>query len=166
MIISFTPVALQTPRIITKESDFGLESSLLPSIKIFTFSKLSLSVYVANFPYHLTVRKLWNICGKMGTLVDVYIAKRKNHLVKMFAFCRYIKVSDSKTLIDSLSDVWIGKLRLHANVARFDRNGVSKLSHAGEKDSIDLQPKKPYLVGEKANNVMTWVLIIHHLLLL
>nr|GEX54157.1 hypothetical protein [Tanacetum cinerariifolium] len=37
------------------------------------------------------------------------------------------------------------------------RNGVSKLSHAGEKDSIDLQPKKPYLAGEKANNVMTWI---------
>nr|GEX15700.1 RNA-directed DNA polymerase, eukaryota, reverse transcriptase zinc-binding domain protein [Tanacetum cinerariifolium] len=68
----------------------------------------------------------------MGTLVDVYIAKRKNHLGQMFAFCRYIKVSDSKTLIDSLSYVWIGKLRLHANVARFDRNVVSKPSHAGK----------------------------------
>ncbi|GJT25808.1 RNA-directed DNA polymerase, eukaryota [Tanacetum coccineum] len=111
-------------------------------------AKLSLSVYVANFPSHLTVRELWNICGKMGTLVDVYIAKRKNHLGKMFAFCRYIKVSDSKTLIDSLSDVWIGKLRLHANVARFDMNVVSKPSRAGEKDSIDLQPKKPYLAGK------------------
>nr|GEY27259.1 RNA-directed DNA polymerase, eukaryota [Tanacetum cinerariifolium] len=68
----------------------------------------------------------------MGTLVDVYIAKRKNHLGQMFAFCRYIKVSDSKTLIDSLSYVWIGKLSLHANVARFDRNVVSKPSHAGK----------------------------------
>nr|GEV30353.1 RNA-directed DNA polymerase, eukaryota, reverse transcriptase zinc-binding domain protein [Tanacetum cinerariifolium] len=111
-------------------------------------------VYVANLSSHLTVRELWKICGKMGTLVDVYIAKRKNHLGQMFAFCRYIKVSDSKTLIDSLSYVWIGKLRLHANVAKFDRNVVSKPSHAGEKDSIDLQPKKPYLAGEKEYNVV------------
>nr|GEU52221.1 hypothetical protein [Tanacetum cinerariifolium] len=117
-------------------------------------TKLSLSVYVANFPSHLTVRELWNICGKMGTLVDVYITKRKNHLGQMFTFCRYIKVFDSKILIDSLSDVWIGKLRLHANVARFDRNVVSKPSHAGEKDSIDLQPKNPYLASEKADNVV------------
>ncbi|GJR20985.1 RNA-directed DNA polymerase, eukaryota [Tanacetum coccineum] len=72
----------------------------------------------------------------------------------MFAFCRYINVSDSKALIDLLSDVWIRKLRLHANVARFDRNVVSKSSHVGNKDSIDLQPKKPYLTGEKTNNVV------------
>ncbi|GJZ22397.1 reverse transcriptase domain, reverse transcriptase zinc-binding domain protein [Tanacetum coccineum] len=51
----------------------------------------------------------------------------------MFAFCRYIKASNSATLIDSLSKVWIGKLRLHANVARFDRNAVGKTSHAGVK---------------------------------
>nr|GFA60366.1 reverse transcriptase domain, reverse transcriptase zinc-binding domain protein [Tanacetum cinerariifolium] len=86
--------------------------------------KISLSVYISNFPSHLTVRELWNICGKMGTLVDVYIAKRKNKLGQMFAFCHYIKVSNSKTLIDSLANTWIRKLRLHANVARFHRNTV------------------------------------------
>ncbi|GJX05605.1 hypothetical protein Tco_0191521, partial [Tanacetum coccineum] len=51
----------------------------------------------------------------------------------MFAFCRYIKVSNSKSLIDSLSNTWIGKLRLHANVARFDRKAVVKPSHVGGK---------------------------------
>ena len=51
----------------------------------------------------------------------------------MFAFCRYIKVSNSKTLIDFLSNIWIGKLRLHANVARFDRNAVVKPPHVGAK---------------------------------
>ncbi|GJZ59364.1 RNA-directed DNA polymerase, eukaryota, reverse transcriptase zinc-binding domain protein [Tanacetum coccineum] len=51
----------------------------------------------------------------------------------MFASCRYIKVLNSKTLIDSLSNVWIGKLRLHANVARFARKEEAKRSHAGAK---------------------------------
>ncbi|GKC35854.1 RNA-directed DNA polymerase, eukaryota, reverse transcriptase zinc-binding domain protein [Tanacetum coccineum] len=83
-------------------------------------------MYVSNFPSHLTIRELWNICGKFGTLVDVYIAKRKNKLGQMFAFCRYIKVANSNALIDSLSYVWIGKLRLHANVALFDRNVTMK----------------------------------------
>ena len=68
-------------------------------------AKISLSVYVSNFSSHLTERELWNICGKVGTIVDVYIAKRKNQLNQMFAFCRYIKVSNSKTLTDSLSNV-------------------------------------------------------------
>ncbi|GJU94130.1 hypothetical protein Tco_1318886 [Tanacetum coccineum] len=47
----------------------------------------------------------------------------------MFAFCRFIKVLDSDTLINSISNIWIGKLRLHANVARYARKEESKLSH-------------------------------------
>ncbi|GKF65986.1 RNA-directed DNA polymerase, eukaryota, partial [Tanacetum coccineum] len=43
-------------------------------------AKISLSVYVSNFPSHLSVRELWNICGKAGTLADVYIANHKNAL--------------------------------------------------------------------------------------
>ncbi|GKC85910.1 reverse transcriptase domain, reverse transcriptase zinc-binding domain protein [Tanacetum coccineum] len=45
----------------------------------------------------------------------------------------YIKVSNSDTFIASLSNIWIGKMRLHANVARFDRNAVRKTSHTGVK---------------------------------
>nr|GEX31729.1 hypothetical protein [Tanacetum cinerariifolium] len=68
--------------------------------------------------------------AKAGNLVDVYIAKRNNKWGQMFGFCRFIMVSNSKTVIDSLSNVWIGKLRLHANVARFDRKVAVKPSHA------------------------------------
>ncbi|GJY97792.1 RNA-directed DNA polymerase, eukaryota, reverse transcriptase zinc-binding domain protein [Tanacetum coccineum] len=84
-------------------------------------AKVSLSVYVSNFPSHLTVREIWNICSKAGTLVDVYIAKHKNSLGQMFGFCRYIKVSNHDSLINSLCKIWIGKLRLYANVARFGK---------------------------------------------
>ncbi|PWA51880.1 hypothetical protein CTI12_AA461240 [Artemisia annua] len=96
-------------------------------------AKISLSVYVSNFPSHLTVRELWNICGKVGTLVDVFIAKRKNKYGQMFAFCRYLKVPNPDVLIGSLCKIWIGKLRLYANVARFGRNEVTKPSNAGVK---------------------------------
>ncbi|GKE45129.1 RNA-directed DNA polymerase, eukaryota [Tanacetum coccineum] len=112
-------------------------------------AKLSLSVYVANFPSHLTVLELCNICGKVGTLADVYIAKRKNQLGQKFAFCHYIKVANSKTLIESLSNVWIRKLRLHANVAKFDRNVFTVPSHVGEKVGKDSQPNKTYMYGVK-----------------
>nr|GEU87648.1 RNA-directed DNA polymerase, eukaryota [Tanacetum cinerariifolium] len=84
-------------------------------------AKVSLSVYVANFPSHLTVQELWNICGKVGTLADVFIASRKNKLGQMFAFCRFIKVDNSDSLIEALANTWVGKLRLHAKVARFNR---------------------------------------------
>ncbi|PWA98179.1 hypothetical protein CTI12_AA021490 [Artemisia annua] len=93
-------------------------------------AKISLSVYVSNFPSHLTVRELWNICGKKGTIADVFIAKHRNKLGQMFGFCRFIKVSNSENLINSLNKIWIGKLRLHANLARFGRNVGKQPSQA------------------------------------
>ncbi|GJW28882.1 hypothetical protein Tco_0045757 [Tanacetum coccineum] len=53
----------------------------------------------------------------------------------MYAFCRYIKVANTETLIDALCKIWIGKLRLHAKVARFSRNDAcgsfgDKANHA------------------------------------
>nr|GEU48517.1 RNA-directed DNA polymerase, eukaryota [Tanacetum cinerariifolium] len=77
--------------------------------------------------------ELWSICGKVGTLADVYIANRKNKLGQMYAFCRCIRVSNYDTLIASLSNILIGKLHLHANVVRFDRKAVRKTSHTGVK---------------------------------
>nr|GEZ01647.1 hypothetical protein [Tanacetum cinerariifolium] len=85
------------------------------------FGDNTLSVYVSNFPLHLSVRELWNICGKKGNIVDVYIAKRKNKLGQMFVFCRYNGIDNIETLINLLNEMWIGRLRLHANIARFDR---------------------------------------------
>ncbi|GJU26203.1 RNA-directed DNA polymerase, eukaryota, reverse transcriptase zinc-binding domain protein [Tanacetum coccineum] len=95
--------------------------------------KNTIAVYVSNFPSHLTVRELWNICGKKGNIVDVYIAKHKNKLGQMFGFCRFNGIDNNETLIDSLNEVWIGRLRLHANIARFDRKEGPKPYQADEK---------------------------------
>ncbi|GJY06599.1 RNA-directed DNA polymerase, eukaryota [Tanacetum coccineum] len=120
----------------SKEPPIGVER-LKPSqtqkFNVDDLAKISLTVYVSNFPSHLTIRELRNICSKYGTIVDVYIAKRMNKLGQMFAFCRYIKVPSSNALINSMSNVWIGKMRLHANVARFDRNVAIKPVHANVK---------------------------------
>ncbi|GKE43171.1 RNA-directed DNA polymerase, eukaryota, partial [Tanacetum coccineum] len=88
-------------------------------------AKVSTSVYISNFSSHLTVRELWNICGKKGTLADVFIANHKNKMGQMFGFCRFIKVNCSNTLISSLNNIRIGKMRLHANKARFGRKSVT-----------------------------------------
>ncbi|GKC45716.1 RNA-directed DNA polymerase, eukaryota, partial [Tanacetum coccineum] len=56
-----------------------------------------------------------------GNIADVFIAKHKNKLGQMFGFCRYNGIDNTQNLIDSLNGVWIGKLRLHANIAGFDR---------------------------------------------
>ncbi|GKB13345.1 reverse transcriptase domain, reverse transcriptase zinc-binding domain protein [Tanacetum coccineum] len=73
-------------------------------------AKISLTVYVSNFPSRITQHEFWNICGKHGTLV-----------------------SDAESLISLLSKVWIGKLRLHANVARYERKVNGDSSHGVRK---------------------------------
>ncbi|PWA72841.1 hypothetical protein CTI12_AA072720 [Artemisia annua] len=85
-------------------------------------ARISLSVYVANFPSHLTIRELRNICGKAGTLVDVYIAKHKNALGQMFGFCRFIK------------------LRLYACIAKHDRKLGCKSSFTRVQNAKPVAP--------------------------
>nr|GEX22282.1 heat stress transcription factor A-4c-like [Tanacetum cinerariifolium] len=64
------------------------------------------------------IKSLWSmnnldkITEKMGNL---------SPSGQMFGFCRFNGVDNSQNLIDSLNGVWIGKLRLHANIARFDK---------------------------------------------
>ncbi|GKC07534.1 reverse transcriptase domain, reverse transcriptase zinc-binding domain protein [Tanacetum coccineum] len=96
----------------------------------------TINVYVSNFPSHLSVRELSNICGKKGTIVDVYIAKHKNKYGQMFGFCRFSGIESLENLIDSLNKVWIGKLCLHANVARFDKSKGFKPSQSQPKKSV------------------------------
>ncbi|GJZ78702.1 RNA-directed DNA polymerase, eukaryota [Tanacetum coccineum] len=64
---------------------------------------------------------------------NVFIAKHKNKLGQMFGFCRYYGIDNTQNLIDSLNGVWIGKLRLHANIARFDRKEGFRLPQANVK---------------------------------
>ncbi|GKA77848.1 reverse transcriptase domain, reverse transcriptase zinc-binding domain protein, partial [Tanacetum coccineum] len=114
-------------------------------------AKNMLTVYVSNFPSHLSVRELSNICGKKGSIVDVYIAKHKNKFGQMFGFCRFSGIDDKESLIDSLKDIWIGKLRLHANIARFVKNVRSEeLKHP--QDDVKKQYSNVPLSGGRGVN--------------
>ncbi|GKE04646.1 reverse transcriptase domain, reverse transcriptase zinc-binding domain protein [Tanacetum coccineum] len=129
-----------------------LGSPLNRNYKPIEFGKEIVSVYVSNFPSHLTVRELTNICGKMGKIANVYVSKRKNKLGQMFAFCRYNKIDNKEALIDSLNMIWIGKLRLHANIARFDRKEGVKHVHADVKRQVlyDYKPIEHSDVNSKS----------------
>ena len=65
----------------------------------------TLNVYVSNFPSHLSLRELSNICGKKGHIVDVFIAKHKNKFGQSFGFFRFNGVDNKENLIASLNKV-------------------------------------------------------------
>ncbi|GJY48713.1 RNA-directed DNA polymerase, eukaryota [Tanacetum coccineum] len=82
---------------------------------------ISKSVFVTNFPDGTSAKDLWMLCQGYGTVVDVFIPNRKSKAGKRFAFVRFIRVNNIERLIDNLCTLWIGRMHLHANVARFER---------------------------------------------
>ncbi|PWA92172.1 hypothetical protein CTI12_AA082360 [Artemisia annua] len=83
--------------------------------------QISKTIFVTNFPEHFTFRDLWRVCDEYGKVIDVYIPNRKSKAGKPFAFVRYIKVDHVDRLVENLCTVWVGRLRLHANIAWFHR---------------------------------------------
>nr|GEW45737.1 RNA-directed DNA polymerase, eukaryota [Tanacetum cinerariifolium] len=53
----------------------------------------------------------------------------RNFLGKRFGFMRFIKVLDIDRLINNLCTVWVGRKKIHANVARFQREQRHKQSN-------------------------------------
>nr|GEV09854.1 RNA-directed DNA polymerase, eukaryota [Tanacetum cinerariifolium] len=84
--------------------------------------KISSSVFVTNFPEQFSAKDVWNTCKVYGHVVDTYIPDRRSKISKRFRFVCFINVFDMERLVNNLCTVWIGKLKLHANVARYQRD--------------------------------------------
>ncbi|GJV63547.1 RNA-directed DNA polymerase, eukaryota [Tanacetum coccineum] len=106
-------------------------------------------------------KKQVGTASSSGTLVDVFIAKHKNKLGQSFGFCRFIKVTNPDALILSLNQIRIGKLRLHANLAWFDRNSGGKQPIASPK--VLLTKKANVHFDSSSNHVSSYPCIIHPL---
>ncbi|PWA89117.1 hypothetical protein CTI12_AA114520 [Artemisia annua] len=88
--------------------------------------EVSVTVYVSNFPLNLGSRDLWQLCDRHGTVADVYIAQKLSKSGHRFAFVRFLKISDSNSLLEGLNKIWIGSYHLFASMARFDRTQPSQ----------------------------------------
>ncbi|CAH1421341.1 unnamed protein product [Lactuca virosa] len=82
---------------------------------------LSFSFYVTNFPPNADVKSLWDVCAKIGTVADVYMARKLSKLGKRFAFVRFIRASDDQLLERRLWEIWMGSYHLFASISRFNR---------------------------------------------
>ncbi|GKD02423.1 nucleotide-binding alpha-beta plait domain-containing protein [Tanacetum coccineum] len=102
--------------------------------------KISISVFVANFPDNFTAKDLWNTCKQYGYVVDAFIPNRRSKAGKRFGFVRFIKAFDVERLVNNLCTVWVGHHKIHANLARFQRAPLNK---------INIQPN----IGENRNSI-------------
>ncbi|GKD60671.1 nucleotide-binding alpha-beta plait domain-containing protein, partial [Tanacetum coccineum] len=83
--------------------------------------RISTSVYVTNFPDNVSAKELFLACKQYGHVVDSYIPVKKSKYGKRFGFVKFINVFSEERLVNNLCTVWIGRVRLHANIARFQR---------------------------------------------
>ncbi|GJQ92929.1 nucleotide-binding alpha-beta plait domain-containing protein [Tanacetum coccineum] len=90
--------------------------------------KISTSIFVTNLPDRFGAKDLWNTCQPYGHVVDTFIPDRRSKVGKRFGFVRFIKINDVDRLVNNLCTVWVGRFKLHANVARFQRNPKVKQS--------------------------------------
>nr|GFA37697.1 hypothetical protein [Tanacetum cinerariifolium] len=64
-----------------------------------------------------------------GHVVDAYIPNRRSKAGKRFGFVRFITDFDVERLVNNLCTVWVGRYKLHANVARFQKESLNKHSN-------------------------------------
>ncbi|GJQ90373.1 RNA-directed DNA polymerase, eukaryota [Tanacetum coccineum] len=83
--------------------------------------KISTFVFVTNFPKQFKAKNLWNTYKQYRYVVDAFILIRRAKDGKRFGFVRFIKVLDVDHLVSNLCTVWVGRYKIHANVARFQR---------------------------------------------
>ncbi|GJU25589.1 nucleotide-binding alpha-beta plait domain-containing protein [Tanacetum coccineum] len=114
--------------------------------------RISTSVYVTNFPDNVSAKELFLACKQYGHVVDSYIPVKKSKYGKRFGFVKFINVFSEERLVNNLCTVWIGRVRLHANIARFQRPNGKNIGEGNKKPNVTPTPSvKPNLSGSLGN---------------
>nr|GEW95664.1 RNA-directed DNA polymerase, eukaryota, reverse transcriptase zinc-binding domain protein [Tanacetum cinerariifolium] len=87
--------------------------------------RISTSIYVTNFPESYSAKELFQVCKQYGHVVDSFIPAKKSKDGKRFGFVRFINVFNVDRSVGNLCTIWVNRLKLHANLARFQRDPLS-----------------------------------------
>nr|GEW78030.1 retrotransposon protein, putative, Ty1-copia subclass [Tanacetum cinerariifolium] len=101
-------------------------SSLIEGNSKDAVSKVSTSIFVTNFPDSFSAKDLFHTCKVYGHVVDSFIRVKRTKGGKRFGFVRFINVFSVDRLVNNLCTIWMDRLKLHANVARFQRLSVNE----------------------------------------
>ncbi|GKE72984.1 nucleotide-binding alpha-beta plait domain-containing protein, partial [Tanacetum coccineum] len=88
--------------------------------------KISTSIYVSNFPESFSAKDLFQTCKQYGHVVDSFIPQKRTKEGNRFGFVRFINVFNVDRLVNNLCTIWVGRFKLHANLARFQRAPSNK----------------------------------------
>ncbi|GJU69267.1 RNA-directed DNA polymerase, eukaryota [Tanacetum coccineum] len=96
-------------------------------------AKISTFIFVTNFPELFSAKNLFQSCKQYGHVVNTFIPNKRSKASKRFGFVRFINVFNDERLVNNLCMIWNDRLKLHANIARFNRAPL-KESNIREKE--------------------------------
>ncbi|GKE69367.1 nucleotide-binding alpha-beta plait domain-containing protein [Tanacetum coccineum] len=84
-------------------------------------NRISTSIFITNFLESSKAKDLFQACKQYGHVVDSFIPVKRTREGKRFGFVRFINVFNVDRLVNNLCTIWVGRFKLHANLARFQR---------------------------------------------
>nr|GEZ44564.1 nucleotide-binding alpha-beta plait domain-containing protein [Tanacetum cinerariifolium] len=84
-------------------------------------AKIFTSIFVTNFPESFSAKDLFQSCKQYGHVVDTFIPNKRSKADKRFGFVQFINVFNDERLVNNLCTICNDRLKLHANIARFNR---------------------------------------------
>ncbi|KAJ9535893.1 hypothetical protein OSB04_un000949 [Centaurea solstitialis] len=93
--------------------------------------------YLTNLSEGSTEADLWRIFKRIGKVVDIYLAKKKNKLGERFGFARFLGITDPDGFERKLRNTWVGERKLHANLARFERKKQGTKTAQGITETLE-----------------------------
>ncbi|GKE93137.1 RNA-directed DNA polymerase, eukaryota, partial [Tanacetum coccineum] len=146
-----------------KKRRAGFDKSELPSIqnkpymgkfrsKEDDLEKIFVSVFINNIPDSCSAKELFNACKQYGHVVDSFIPNKRSKAGKRFGFVKFINVFNEERLVDNLGTVWIGRYRIHANLAKFRRPTVGEAKKVGY-ENVGSKSNRGHVEVDKGTNV-------------
>nr|GFA54098.1 nucleotide-binding alpha-beta plait domain-containing protein [Tanacetum cinerariifolium] len=90
-------------------------------------SKILTSIFVSNFLDFFSLKDLFHACKQYGHVVDSFIPSKRAKDGKRLGFVRFINVFSVERLVNNLCTIWVGRLKLNANVVRFNRENLKSI---------------------------------------
>ncbi|KAD4888369.1 hypothetical protein E3N88_20442 [Mikania micrantha] len=118
-----------------RQSEYGKER------RRWSVTQTSISFYVSNLPLGCTSKDLAKEFGRFGTVLDAYVAKKKDRSGNHFGFVRFPLSEDAWKLERELNNIKMGSLKLAVNIAKFEKDGSRKDYHIPTSNPLRPKPK-------------------------
>ncbi|KAL4562301.1 hypothetical protein LXL04_034501 [Taraxacum kok-saghyz] len=97
--------------------------------------------------------KLWQEFRKFGSVVDVFVARKRNKLGRKFGFVRFLRIRDIVTMEIELNNAWMERFKLKANLAKYGRKYAKVTDYKTQKMKSIVVQDRPECSNDGARSL-------------